>query len=58
MLENWLKKYAKKFDDGFPMIPLGWGRSEEDIIYLIKVCISKNKDVYEMGFIKDEDDEY
>lgn len=58
MLDNWLKKYAEKFDDGFPMIPLGWGRTEEEIIELIKNCISNNKNVYEMGLVKEEDTEY
>lgn len=58
MLDNWLKKYAEKFDDGFPMIPLGWGRTEEEIIELIKNCISNNKNAYEMGFVKEDDVEY
>lgn len=58
MLDNWLKKYAEKFDDGFPMIPLGWGRTEEEIIELIKNCISNNKNAYEMGLVKEEDVEY
>lgn len=58
MLDNWLKKYAEKFDDGFPMIPIGWGRTEEEIIELIKNCISENKDVYEMGLVKEENVEY
>ena len=58
MLDNWLKKYAEKFDDGFPMIPFGWGRTEEEIIELIKNCISNKKNVYEMGLVKEEDVEY
>lgn len=58
MLDNWLKKYAEKFDDGFPMIPLGWGRTEEEIIEMIKNCISNNKNAYEMGLVKEEDIEY
>lgn len=58
MLDSWLKKYAEKFDDGFPMIPLGWGRTEEEIIELIKNCISNNKNAYEMGLVKEEDVEY
>lgn len=58
MLDNWLKKYAEKFDDGFPMIPLGWGRTEEEIIELIKNCISNNKNAYEMGLVKEKNVEY
>lgn len=58
MLDNWLKKYAEKFDDGFPMIPLGWGRTEEEVVEMIKNCILNNKDVYEMGLVKEDDVEY
>lgn len=58
MLDNWLKKYAEKFNDGFPMIPLGWGRTESEVIEMIKNCISSNKDVYEMGFVQEEEVEY
>lgn len=58
MIDNWLKKYAEKFEDGFPMMPLGWGRTEEEVIELIKNCISNNKNAYEMGFVKEDDVEY
>lgn len=56
MLEEKLKKYAKKFGDGFPMIPLAWGRTDEEIIGLIDKCLAAGKDAYEMGFVSDDDD--
>lgn len=54
MLDEKMTEYAKKFDDGFPMIPLGWGRSEEEIIAIIDECLQKNKDVYDLGYVEDD----
>ena len=54
-LEHYLDKYLECFDDKFPMIPLGRGRTEAEIISIIKECLEKNKDVYELGLVKDED---
>ena len=51
MLEEYLLKYIKKFDDGFPMIPLGWGKSEREIIDMIIKCLDSGKDAYAMGWI-------
>ena len=48
-----LEEYGKKFDDTFPMIPLAWGRSDEEIIKLIDECLEDGKDVYEKGLVKD-----
>lgn len=50
-----MQEYSETFDDGFPMIPLGWGRSDEEIIALIDECIRDNKDVYEKGLVKDDE---
>lgn len=52
-LESKLKEYAKKFDDGFPMIPLGWGKTDEEIVEIINECLEKEKDVYELGYVSD-----
>lgn len=49
-------EYAKKFDDGFPMMPLGWGRTDEQIIEIIDRCLKTGKDVYELGYIEDDPD--
>lgn len=45
--------YAERFGDGFPMIPLGWGREESEIIAIIDRCLESGKDVYEMGLVED-----
>lgn len=50
-----MQEYSETFGDGFPMIPLGWGRSDEEIIALIDECIQDNKDVYEKGLVKDDE---
>lgn len=54
-MDEWLQKYAETFDDGFPMIPLAWGRTEEEVIAMIKSCIDAGKDAYEMGLVEDSD---
>lgn len=53
MLKKKMAEYSEKFDDGFPMIPLGWGKSEDEVIKIIDECLRENKDVYEMGFLAD-----
>lgn len=58
MLEKKLSEYADKFDDGFPMIPLGRGRSDEEIVKIIDRCIKANKNVYKIGLISDDEDYY
>lgn len=50
-----LKEYGEKFGDRFPMIPVGWGRTDEEIVKMIQACIDKGKDAYEIGYVKDDD---
>lgn len=50
------EEYAKRFGDGFPMIPVGFGRTEEEIEKIIKRCLDENKDAYELGYVKDDDE--
>ena len=57
MLEKKLQEYSERFDDGFPMMPLGWGRSENEIISIIDRCLKEGKDVYELGYVTDDYDE-
>lgn len=54
MIDEKMMEYAKRFDDGFPMIPLGWGRTEQEVIEIIDECLKKGKDVYELGYVKDD----
>lgn len=50
-----IKKYNKVFEDGFPSIPL-LNRPEKEIIEIVETCIKENKDVYEMGYLKLDND--
>lgn len=55
-MDKYLTRYVKAFHSGFPMYQLGRGRSEEEIIEIIKRCLSAGKDVYELGLLRDDDD--
>ena len=55
-MDEKLLEYAEKFGDGFPMIPLGWGRTDEEIIGIIDSCVKAGKDAYEMGYVVEDDD--
>lgn len=50
-----IEAYNKKFKDGFPTIPL-LSRPEKEVIEIVEQCIKNNKDVYEMGYLKLDDD--
>ena len=54
-MDEKLDAYAKQFGDGFPMMPVAWGRTEEEVIEIIDECISKGKDVYELGYVEEDD---
>lgn len=55
-LDTYLEKYAKAFEDGFPMYQVGRGRNEEEVIEIIKRCLKVKKDVYELGLAVDDDE--
>ena len=55
-LDAKLSAYTMKFNDGFPMMPLGWGRSDDEIIEIIDRCLTEGKDVYELGYLEDDND--
>ena len=53
MSEN-LIKYINAYDnqfDSFPTFQLVPGRSENQVIAIIKECLTKGKDVYELGYL-------
>lgn len=54
MLDNKLDEYEKTFHDSFPTYPLAISKSDEEIIEMIDKCIKEKKDVYEMGYLKDD----
>lgn len=55
-MDEKLREYADRFDDGFPMIPLAWGREDSEVIQIIDECLEKGKDVYELGYVTDDED--
>lgn len=55
-LETKMQEYVKKFNDGFPTIPLARGRSDQEVIEIIDECLAKNKDVYELGYLSNDSD--
>lgn len=56
MIGEYLEKYAKRFGEGFPTIPLAESRTEEEVIEIIRECLDKGKDVYELGYVEDDED--
>lgn len=56
MLDKKLEEYRTMFKEGFPMIPLKWGRTDEQVIEIINRCIKEGKDVYELGYVIIDDD--
>ena len=48
-LGNLMYEYERKFKEGFPSIPL-CGNPDE-AIKIIKDCISKGEDVYDVGYL-------
>lgn len=53
-IDEYLKKYAETFGEGFPMYQLGRTRSETEIISIIKRCLDEKKDAYELGLVTDD----
>lgn len=51
-----LKKYAERFEGGFPMAPLGWGRTDEEVVEMIEKCLARGEDVYGLGILKQDDE--
>lgn len=51
-----LGEYAKKFGEGFPMIPVAWGKTEKELRKIVEECIKKGKTAYELGYAKEDDE--
>lgn len=58
MLDDKLDEYLSRFDDGFPMYQLGRGRANDEIIKIIDDCLKNGKDVYEMGYLEEDNEVY
>lgn len=53
MLDAYLDKYYEKFGEALPTYQIARTRTDEQIIAIIKECIEKSKDVYELGYCTD-----
>ena len=52
-----LNLYSETFGDCFPTIPLAWSRKREEIIEMINNCIKQKKDVRQLGYYKEPEEE-
>lgn len=53
-LEKALTEYAEMFDDTFPTFQLMGSRTNDEILKIINECTEKKKDVYELGYLKED----
>ena len=52
--EERLQMYEKTFGESFPTYPLMLSKTDEEMIEIIDRCLDAEKDVYEMGILKDD----
>ena len=55
-MDEKLEAYRNMFGEGFPMIPLAWGRTDKEVEEIIDKCLKAKKDAYALGFVKEDDD--
>jgi hypothetical protein len=55
-MEKYLDKYYEKFGEALPTYQIARTRTEDEVIAIIEECISKGKDVYELGYCTLDDD--
>lgn len=55
-LMDLLEKYYEKFGESVPMIPVAWGRTEKELCEIIEKCLKEGKDVYQLGYAKEDKD--
>ena len=55
-MEKYLDKYYEKFGEALPTYQIARTRTEDEVITIIEECISKGKDVYELGYCTLDDD--
>lgn len=56
-LDKALELYEQIFDDSFPMFPM-MGKPPNEVIDIIKKCVSEKIDVYNMGYLSLDDTIY
>lgn len=53
-MDELLRQYAEEFGEGFPMYQIGRTRSDEETEAIIRECLQKKKDAYELGYCSDD----
>lgn len=56
MNEELLNKYADRFGESFPTFQIARTRTDAEVAEIIKECLEKNKDVYQLGYCVDDSD--
>lgn len=54
MMWGKVEMYNKKFEEGFPTFQLA-GKTKEEICEIIDDCIKQSKDVYELGYLVEDE---
>ena len=52
-LNKALEAYESHFNDGFPMFAMS-AKPINEVIQIIDECIQENKDVYDLGYLKED----
>ena len=55
-MDELFEEYADMFDDSFPMYQIARTRPEKETERIIKECLSKKRDAYELGYCTDDMD--
>lgn len=53
-IDDYLRKYAETFGEGFPMYQLGRTRTDGEIIEIIEKCLNEKKNAYDLGLVTDD----
>lgn len=53
-IDFYYAQYAERFGDGFPSYQLARGRTDDEVIDIIKRCLAEGKDAYALGLVTDD----
>ncbi len=56
LIDELMIEYAKRFKSGFPSFQIMSGHDESETIAIIRECLEKNKDAYQLGYVTDNED--
>lgn len=54
--EELLEKYREMFGENLPTYQICRGRTDEEVNVILRECIAKNKDVYDLGYCTLDED--